>query len=182
VGDAEPSVGPSSETTQLSAVQALAVYEAALAADERRTTDNGGRVQWHSCSQATWTAYRSYLEAWKRENPAEPLPSPPTVLEMRKAAAEARTKAEEHRLARIEAELVQNMEADPESFRVEELLRASCLTARARNHADVAAYLFGLGQEAEAEEFLAAVHDESRRAESQLFMERGTELYEREID
>lgn len=110
MGDAEPSVGPSSDTTQLSAAQALAVYEAALAADERRATDNGGRVQWHSCSQATWTAYRSYLEAWKRAKTlVEPLPSPPAVLEMRKAAAEARTKAEEHRLALIEAELARSV-------------------------------------------------------------------------
>jgi hypothetical protein len=55
--------------------------------------------------------------------------------------------------------------------------RASCLTVRARNHADVAAYLFGLGEEAEAEGFLAAAHDESRRAESQVWMERGTGVH-----
>jgi len=74
------------------------------------------------------------------------------------------------------------MSDDAEGLRVQELLRASCPTVRARNHADVAAYLFGPGEEAEAEGFLAAAHDESRRAESQVWMERGTERYEREIE
>jgi HD domain len=74
------------------------------------------------------------------------------------------------------------MSDDAEGFRVQEQLRGSCLTVTARNHANVAAYLFGLGEEAEAEGFLAAAYDESRRAESPVWMERGSELYDGEID
>ena len=85
-------------------------------------------------------------------------------LEARAAAARARKEAEEDQLARINAELSREETADPGSLRAAELRRASRWARSARNHADVSLYLLGLGQEIEAEQFLAAAREESEYA------------------